>query len=67
MFNFSKKKVKESCPVGEMIADRLAALTPETIEKLEKLSKLDPLLNIADGKEITIDKTSGAVSVTAKA
>ena len=67
MFTWNKKKAKEASPLGEMLADRVDALKPETIARLEKLSNLDPLLNIAADKEIKIDKTTGAVSVGDKA
>ncbi|MBO7692531.1 MAG: hypothetical protein J6W16_07205 [Methanobrevibacter sp.] len=63
MFTWNKKKAKEASPLGEMIADRVDALSPETIARLNKLSNLDPLLNIAAGKEIKIDSSTGAVSV----
>ena len=67
MFTWNKKKAKEASPLGEMLADRVDALEPETIARLNKLSNLDPLLNIAADKEIKIDKTTGAVSVGDKA
>jgi hypothetical protein len=63
MFTWNKKKAKEASPLGEMIADRVDALSPETIARLNKLSNLDPLLNIAADKEIKIDSSTGAVSV----
>lgn len=67
MFTWNKKKAKEASPLGEMIADRVDALSPETIARLNKLSNLDPLLNIAADKEIKIDSSTGAVSVGDKA
>jgi hypothetical protein len=63
MFTWNKKKAKEASPLGEMIADRVDALSPETIARLNKLANLDPLLNIAADKEIKIDSSTGAVSV----
>lgn len=66
MFNWNKKKAKETSPLGEMLADRVDALTPETIARLNKLANLDPLLNIAAAKEIVIDDSTGAVSVADK-
>lgn len=67
MFTWNKKKAKETSPLGEMIADRVDALSPETIARLNKLANLDPLLNIAADKEIVIDDSTGAVSVADKA
>ena len=67
MFTWNKKKAQETSPLGEMVADRVDALNAETIARLEKLSNLDPLLNIAAGKEIKIDGSTGAVSVGDKA
>lgn len=67
MFTWNKKKAKETSPLGEMLADRVDALTPETIARLNKLANLDPLLNIAADKEIVIDDSTGAVSVADKA
>ena len=49
-----------------MIADRVDALDAETIARLKKLANLDPLLNIAADKKITIDDSTGAVSVVDK-
>ena len=67
MFNWNKKKAKETSPLGEMLADRVDALTPETIARLNKLANLDPLLNIVSDKVISIDDSTGAVSVVDKA
>ncbi|MBO7518450.1 MAG: hypothetical protein J6T31_05005 [Methanobrevibacter sp.] len=67
MFTWNKKKAQQASPLGEMIADRVDALSPETIARLDKLANLDPLLNIAAGKEIKIDSSTGAVSVGDKA
>lgn len=67
MFGWNKEQAKKASPLGEMIADRVDALTPETIARLNKLANLDPLLNIAADKEIKIDDSTGAVSVADKA
>ena len=67
MFKWNKKQAEKASPLGEMLADRVDALTPETIARLNKLANLDPLLNIAADKEITIDDSTGAVSVVDKA
>lgn len=67
MFTWNKKKAQETSPLGEMIAERVDALTPETIARLNKLANLDPLLNIASDKVISIDDSTGAVSVVDKA
>ena len=67
MFGWNKEQAKKTSPLGEMIADRVDALTPETIARLNKLANLDPLLNIAADKEIKIDDSTGAVSVADKA
>ena len=66
MFTWNKKKAKETSPLGEMLADIVDALTPETIARLNKLANLNPLLNIAADKEIVIDDSTGAVSVVDK-
>ena len=66
MFTWNKKKAEETSPLGEMLADRVDALTPETIARLNKLANLDPLLNIASDKVISIDDSTGAVSVVDK-
>ena len=63
---FDKEQAKRCSPLGEMIADRVNVLDEDTISNLEKLDKLDPLLNIADDKEIVIDESTGAVSVADK-
>jgi hypothetical protein len=67
MFKWNKKQAEKASPLGEMIADRVDALDAETIARLKKLANLDPLLNIAADKEITIDDSTGAVSVADKA
>lgn len=67
MFGWNKEQAKKASPLGEMLADRVDALTPETIARLNKLANLDPLLNIAADKEIKIDDSTGAVSVADKA
>ena len=67
MFIWNKKQAEKASPLGEMIADRVDALSPETIARLNKLANLDPLLNIAADKEIVIDDSTGAVSVADKA
>lgn len=67
MFTWNKKKAQQASPLGEMIADRVDTLSPETIARLNKLANLDPLLNIAADKEIKIDSSTGAVSVGDKA
>ena len=67
MFTWNKKKAQQASPLGEMIAERVDALSPETIARLNKLANLDPLLNIAADKEIKIDSSTGAVSVGDKA
>lgn len=67
MFSWNKKQAEKASPLGEMIAERVDALTPETITRLNKLANLDPLLNIAADKEIVIDDSTGAVSVADKA
>lgn len=67
MFKWNKAQAKKTSPLGEMIADRVDALSDETIARLEKLANLDPLLNIAATKEIVIDESTGAVSVADKA
>lgn len=66
-FKWNKHQAKKTSPLGEMLADRVDALNDETIARLGKLANLDPLLNIASTKEITIDDKTGAVSVTDKA
>ena len=66
MFSWNKKQAEKASPLGEMIAERVDALTPETIARLNKLANLDPLLNIAADKEIVIDDSTGAVSVVDK-
>ena len=63
MFLWNKEQAKKTSPLGEMIADRVDALDDETVARLKKLEKLDPLLNIAADKKITIDDSTGAVSV----
>ena len=67
MFGWNKEQAKKTSPLGEMIADRVDALTPETIARLNKLANLDPLLNISADKEIKLDDSTGAVSVADKA
>jgi hypothetical protein len=67
MFGWNKKQAEKASPLGEMLADRVDALDAETIARLKKLANLDPLLNIAADKEITIDDSTGAVSVADKA
>lgn len=67
MFKWNKKQAEKASPLGEMLADRVDALDAETIARLKKLANLDPLLNIAADKEITIDDSTGAVSVADKA
>lgn len=67
MFPWNRKQAEKASPLGEMIAERVDALTPETIARLNKLANLDPLLNIAADKEIVIDDSTGAVSVADKA
>lgn len=67
MFKWNKKQAEKASPLGEMIADRVDALDAETIARLKKLANLDPLLNIVADKEITIDDSTGAVSVADKA
>ncbi len=67
MFKWNKKQAEKASPLGEMLADRVDALTPETIARLKKLANLDPLLNIAADKVISIDDSTGAVSVVDKA
>jgi hypothetical protein len=67
MFKWNKKQAEKASPLGEMLADRVDALTPETIARLNKLANLDPLLNIASDKVISIDDSTGAVSVVDKA
>lgn len=66
-FPWNKEQAKKASPLGEMIAERVDALTPETIARLNKLANLDPLLNIAADKEIEINSSTGAVSVVDKA
>ena len=67
MFGWNKEQAKKCSPLGEMIADRVDALSDETIARLNKLANLDPLLNIAADKVISIDESTGAVSVVDKA
>ena len=67
MFGWNKKQAQKASPLGEMIADRVDALNDETIARLNKLANLDPLLNIAADKVISIDDSTGAVSVVDKA
>ena len=67
MFEWNKKQAKKASPLGEMLADRVDALDAETIARLKKLANLDPLLNIAADKVISIDDSTGAVSVVDKA
>lgn len=66
-FKWNKEQAKKCSPLGEMLADRVDALSDETIARLNKLANLDPLLNIASTKEIKIDDSTGAVSVVDKA
>lgn len=67
MFGWNKEQAKKCSPLGEMVAERVDALDDATVARLAKLSNLDPLLNIAAGKEIKIDADTGAVSVGDKA
>jgi hypothetical protein len=67
MFKWNKKQAEKASPLGEMLADRVDALDAETIARLKKLANLDPLLNIASDKVISIDDSTGAVSVVDKA
>lgn len=67
MFKWNKKQAEKASPLGEMLADRVDALDAETIARLKKLANLDPLLNIAADKVISIDDSTGAVSVVDKA
>lgn len=67
MSKWNKKQAEKASPLGEMIAERVDVLDDATIENLKKLSNLAPLLNIAAGKEIKIDSTTGVVSVADKA
>lgn len=67
MFKWNKKQAEKASPLGEMLADRVDALDAETVARLKKLANLDPLLNIAADKVISIDDSTGAVSVVDKA
>ena len=67
MFKWNKKQAEKASPLGEMLADRVDALDADTIARLKKLANLDPLLNIAADKVISIDDSTGAVSVVDKA
>lgn len=64
MFTWDREQARKCSPLGEMLA---GILDDETVAGLKNLAKLAPLLNIADGKEIVVDESTGAVSVVDKA